>query len=211
MITWLAYANWIATSSAPTSRTVPPAPVAAPAAASPAQKPWLDASLNADQRAQLAVKAMTQKEKLNWVMSYFGHDFGKGKRIPEALPQSAGYVPGVARLGLPALFLTDAGVGVASQSGPKVRERTSLPSGLMTSGSRGLHVVVPLNGRDDFDGVRGFAHEVAGTLAAAHPDRLTTAARKKDRGDRLYLDVQRNGYAQTAVVPQGHRPPGRTT
>jgi beta-glucosidase len=107
----------------------------APAAASPVQKPWLDASLNADQRAQLAVKAMTQKEKLNWVMSYFGHDFGKGKRIPEALPQSAGYVPGVARLGLPALFLTDAGVGVASQSGPKVRERTSLPSGLMTASS----------------------------------------------------------------------------
>ena len=107
----------------------------APAAATPAQKPWLDASLNADQRAQLAVKAMTQKEKLNWVMSYFGHDFGKGKRIPEALPQSAGYVPGVARLGLPALFLTDAGVGVASQSGPKVRERTSLPSGLMTASS----------------------------------------------------------------------------
>ena len=106
-----------------------------PAPAEPAQKPWLDRSLGADQRAQLAVKAMTQKEKLNWVMSYFGHDFGKGKRIPEALAQSAGYVPGLPRLGLPALFLTDAGLGVASQAGPKVRERTSLPSGLMTASS----------------------------------------------------------------------------
>ncbi|MFE2276584.1 non-homologous end-joining DNA ligase [Streptomyces sp. NPDC059454] len=76
-----------------------------------------------------------------------------------------------------------------------------LPSALMTTGSRGLHVIVPLTGAHDFDDVRAFAREVAETLAAAHPDRLTTAARKKDRGDRLYLDVQRNAYAQTAVAP----------
>jgi bifunctional non-homologous end joining protein LigD len=76
-----------------------------------------------------------------------------------------------------------------------------LPSGLMTTGSRGLHVVVPLDGRHGFDEVREFAHDVADTLAAAHPDRLTTAARKKERGDRLYLDIGRNAYAQTAVAP----------
>ncbi|MFD7707240.1 non-homologous end-joining DNA ligase [Streptomyces sp. NPDC059786] len=76
-----------------------------------------------------------------------------------------------------------------------------LPSALMTTGSRGLHVVVPLNGRADFDEVREFAKSVADTLAGSHPDTLTTAARKKERGDRLYLDVQRNGYAQTAVAP----------
>ena len=76
-----------------------------------------------------------------------------------------------------------------------------LPSALMTTGSRGLHIVVPLTGRHDFDEVRHFARDAADTLAAGHPDRFTTAARKKDRGDRLYLDVQRNGYAQTAVAP----------
>ncbi|MFF7853085.1 non-homologous end-joining DNA ligase [Streptomyces sp. NPDC007904] len=81
-----------------------------------------------------------------------------------------------------------------------------LPSAPMTTGSRGLHVVVPLAGGQDFDEVRAFAREVADTLAAAHPDRLTTAARKKDRGDRLYLDVQRNAYAQTAVAPYTVRP-----
>ncbi|MEV0636620.1 non-homologous end-joining DNA ligase [Streptomyces sp. NPDC050619] len=80
-------------------------------------------------------------------------------------------------------------------------DELKLPSALMTTGSRGLHAVVPLNGRHDFDEVRTFARDVADTLAAAHPDRLTTAARKKDRGERLYLDVQRNAYAQTAVVP----------
>ncbi|WP_432056342.1 non-homologous end-joining DNA ligase [Streptomyces sp. bgisy022] len=76
-----------------------------------------------------------------------------------------------------------------------------LPSALMTTGSRGLHVIVPLDRRQGFDEVRAFARDVADTLADAHPDRLTTAARKKDRGDRLYLDVQRNAYAQTAVAP----------
>lgn len=76
-----------------------------------------------------------------------------------------------------------------------------LPSAPMTTGSRGLHIVVPLDGHQDFDEVREFAKDVAGVLESAHPDRFTTAARKKDRGDRLYLDVQRNAYAQTAVVP----------
>ncbi|NUR67040.1 MAG: ATP-dependent DNA ligase [Streptomyces sp.] len=76
-----------------------------------------------------------------------------------------------------------------------------LPSALMTTGSRGLHVVVPVNGHDDFDEVRAFAKDVADLLVAGHPDRFTTAARKKDRGDRLYLDIQRNAYAQTAVAP----------
>ena len=106
---------------------------AAPEPAEPSQKPWLDRSLDADQRARLAVQAMTQQEKLRWVFGYFGHDFGKSKKHPDALPQSAGYIPGTPRLGLPALFETDAGQGVASQSGPNVRERTALPSGLSTA------------------------------------------------------------------------------
>lgn len=38
-------------------------------------------------------------------------------------------------------------------------------------------------------------------LAERHPDRLTTAVRKEARGGRLYLDVQRNAYAQTVVAP----------
>ncbi|MGW2914674.1 non-homologous end-joining DNA ligase [Streptomyces asoensis] len=76
-----------------------------------------------------------------------------------------------------------------------------LPSGLMTTGSRGLHVVVPVDGGDDFDTVRAFARDAADLLVTRHPGRLTTAARKKDRGDRLYLDVQRNAYAQTAAAP----------
>ena len=89
----------------------------------------------------------------------------------------------------------------AAQLLGELLDALKLPSALMTTGSRGLHVVVPLNGRQDFDEVREFAKDVADLLVAGHPDRFTTAARKKDRGDRLYLDVQRNAYAQTAVAP----------
>ncbi|MEI5519167.1 non-homologous end-joining DNA ligase [Streptomyces brasiliscabiei] len=76
-----------------------------------------------------------------------------------------------------------------------------LPSVPMTTGSRGVHVVVPLDGHADFDAVRAFAGEIADALVRARPERLTTEPRKKDRGDRLYLDIQRNAYAQTAVAP----------
>ncbi|MET7933354.1 non-homologous end-joining DNA ligase [Streptomyces sp. NPDC005322] len=80
-----------------------------------------------------------------------------------------------------------------------------LPGLLMTTGSRGLHVVVPLDRRADFDTVRAFARDAAGVLATRHPDRLTTAARKAERRGRLYLDTQRNAYAQTAVAPYAVR------
>ncbi|MFF6994862.1 non-homologous end-joining DNA ligase [Streptomyces sp. NPDC008313] len=92
-------------------------------------------------------------------------------------------------------------VRAAARHVGELLDEVRLPSALMTTGSRGLHVVVPLNGNHGFDEVRAFARDLADVLAGAHPDLLTTAARKKDRGERLYLDVQRNAYAQTAVAP----------
>ncbi|GAA3113896.1 non-homologous end-joining DNA ligase [Streptomyces rectiviolaceus] len=80
-------------------------------------------------------------------------------------------------------------------------DELDLPSGLMTTGSRGLHVVVPLNRRDDVDDVLAFARSVAQTLAARYARELTTEPRKDARKGRLYLDVARNGYAQTVVAP----------
>ncbi|MBT2405235.1 hypothetical protein J7I97_22750 [Streptomyces sp. ISL-87] len=83
-------------------------------------------------------------------------------------------------------------------------EELELPSLLMTTGSRGVHVVVPLDRRMPFDEVRAFARDAAELLAARH-DHLTTEARKNARRGRLYLDVQRNAYAQTAVAPYAVR------
>jgi bifunctional non-homologous end joining protein LigD len=82
-----------------------------------------------------------------------------------------------------------------------LEDELRLPVLLMTSGSRGLHVIVPLDRREAFDGVRSFASGAAALLARRHPERLTDRHRKAERGDRVYLDVQRNAYAQTAVAP----------
>ncbi|MEU2681014.1 non-homologous end-joining DNA ligase [Streptomyces sp. NPDC007107] len=84
-------------------------------------------------------------------------------------------------------------------------DELELPAAVMTTGSRGLHVVVPLDRRAPFDEVRDLAHRISGLLAARHPETLTTAPRKQARGGRLYLDVQRNAYAQTAVAPYAVR------
>lgn len=71
----------------------------------------------------------------------------------------------------------------------------------LATGGRGLHLVVPLDRSADFDTVRSFARDVAATLAARHPARLTVEVRKNKRRGRVFLDVLRNAYAQTAVPP----------
>ena len=76
---------------------------------------------------------------------------------------------------------------------------------LKTTGSRGLHVVVPISRGPDFDTVRQFARDVAGIVAADDPAHRTVEQRKDKRGDRIYLDVMRNAYAQTAVAPYAVR------
>lgn len=74
----------------------------------------------------------------------------------------------------------------------------------MTTGSRGLHVVVPLDRGSDFATVRRFARDVAETLVRRDP-RLTTAVRTAARQGRLFVDYLRNGWAQTAVAPYAVR------
>ncbi len=80
-------------------------------------------------------------------------------------------------------------------------DELSLHAGVKTTGSRGLHVLVPLRRREDFDTVREFARDCARVLVARQPARYTLEQRKDRRGGRLYLDVQRNAYGQTAVAP----------
>jgi len=76
----------------------------------------------------------------------------------------------------------------------------------MTTGSRGIHVVVAIRRRHPYDEVRDAALAVADALVEQHPDDLTTAFRKEKREGRLFLDVNRNGRAQTAVPPYAVRP-----
>jgi bifunctional non-homologous end joining protein LigD len=94
---------------------------------------------------------------------------------------------------------------LAAASLRELLDEIGLPAFLKSSGSRGLHVVVPLVPAADTDEVNVFSQAVADVLAARHPDDLTTEGRIAKRHDRLYLDTGRNGYAQHMAAPYAVR------
>ena len=75
----------------------------------------------------------------------------------------------------------------------------------MTTGSQGLHVVVPLPRVEHFDEVRDFAKLVAKYLVQKYPQEFTIAIRKDKREGKVFLDYLRNSYAQTGVCPYSVR------
>jgi bifunctional non-homologous end joining protein LigD len=75
-----------------------------------------------------------------------------------------------------------------------------------TTGSRGLHVLTPLIRGAEFDQVRAFARNLAERCVAGDPHHLTTEVRKNKRGDRIFVDIARNAYAQTAAPAYAVRP-----
>jgi bifunctional non-homologous end joining protein LigD len=92
----------------------------------------------------------------------------------------------------------------AGEMGDLLRE-LGLEPFVMTTGSRGYHVVLALQRRQDFDAARAFARDVARLAAARDPERLTIEQRKAKRGGRIFLDVMRNTYAHTSVAPYAVR------
>lgn len=76
---------------------------------------------------------------------------------------------------------------------------------IMSTGSKGFHILVPLDGEASFDESRECASRIAKYLAGQFPDRYTTETRKDQRGGRLFLDYLRNSYGQTGVAPYSLR------
>jgi bifunctional non-homologous end joining protein LigD len=74
-----------------------------------------------------------------------------------------------------------------------------------TTGGKGLHVHVPLDGAQDFEAVRQLARQAGGALAARAPDLVSTEQRKDKRGGLIYLDAMRNAYGQHAAAPYSVR------
>jgi bifunctional non-homologous end joining protein LigD len=72
-----------------------------------------------------------------------------------------------------------------------------LPSWVKTSGSKGFHIVVPLDGTTDTGEVAGFANAVGSLLVQHAPTHLTQEFSKADRSGRIYVDTGRNGYSAT--------------
>ena len=72
-----------------------------------------------------------------------------------------------------------------------------LPCWIKTSGSKGFHIAVPLDGKSDFGEVAHFAHRVGRMLVQRDPQHLTQEFSKADRGGRILIDTGRNGYSAT--------------
>ncbi len=96
--------------------------------------PWANSSLSPDERAAMVVKEMTLDEKIS--MLHGTGMMGLSPMSPLAISSNggAGYVPGIARLGIPAIQMSDAAYGVRS-SGENGRYSTALPSDMAGAAS----------------------------------------------------------------------------
>jgi bifunctional non-homologous end joining protein LigD len=96
----------------------------------------------------------------------------------------------------------------AARAGLRVKaglETLKLRCYAKTSGSRGLHILVPIVVGPDANDVLAFAESFVARVAAAHPDDLTVAHSIASRRGRVYLDPFRNGFGQTVVAPYSVR------
>ena len=88
--------------------------------------------------------------------------------------------------------LRDAALGLRD-----LLDELGLPSWVKTSGSKGFHIVVPLDGKSEMGEVARFAHHVGTMLVKRDPQNLTQEFSKADRGRRILIDTGRNGYSAT--------------
>ncbi len=96
---------------------------------------------------------------------------------------------------------------VAKRLKDLLADKLGLPVFLMTTGSKGLHVVSPLQRNTTFDEIRDFTQSVAEYLEQNDNDEeMTTAIRKNKRGNKVFIDTTRNSFGQTAVAPYSVRP-----
>ena len=103
--------------------------------------PWMNTALRPDERADLLLAQMTQDEQLQMVHGLCWREHlacptaaSRRKPLRPILPGTAGYVPGIPRLGIPPLIESDAGLGIAN--GGRMRpgdKATALPSGSLTA------------------------------------------------------------------------------
>ena len=84
-------------------------------------------------------------------------------------------------------------------------DELGLHSWVKTSGSKGFHIVVPLDAKADFGAVHRCAHTVGTVLVSREPTRLTQEFSKADRGGRILVDTGRNGYSATFAAPYAVR------
>jgi bifunctional non-homologous end joining protein LigD len=92
----------------------------------------------------------------------------------------------------------------AREAGARLSDLGLVPYAMVT-GSRGIHVVCPLRRGPGFSDVHGFTRALAERMVEDSPAKLTLEWHKAERGDRIYVDVNRIAYAQHAVAPYAVR------
>jgi bifunctional non-homologous end joining protein LigD len=85
-------------------------------------------------------------------------------------------------------------------------EELGLPSWIKTSGSKGFHIAVPLDGKTEIGTAAGFAHGVGRVLVQRYPKELTLEFYKEDRAGRILVDTGRNDYSATFAAAYAVRP-----
>jgi bifunctional non-homologous end joining protein LigD len=81
-----------------------------------------------------------------------------------------------------------------------------LESWVKTSGSKGFHIVVPLDQKHHYGEVGAFGAAVGALLVERDPEHLTLEFAKADRAGRIYVDTGRNGFGATFAAPYSVRP-----
>jgi bifunctional non-homologous end joining protein LigD len=84
-------------------------------------------------------------------------------------------------------------------------DELGLQSFLKTTGGKGLHVVIPLVRRDEWDEVKAFTKAVAEKVVASEPGRYTANMSKASRKGKVFIDYLRNGRGATSICAYSTR------
>jgi bifunctional non-homologous end joining protein LigD len=84
-------------------------------------------------------------------------------------------------------------------------EELSLQGFLKTSGGKGLHIVVPIAPKLDWDTVKDLSQAVVQHLASTFPDRFVIKSGGRNRVGKLFIDYLRNGRGATTVAAYSAR------
>jgi bifunctional non-homologous end joining protein LigD len=87
----------------------------------------------------------------------------------------------------------------------EIFDEIDLSAFVKVTGSKGLHVVAPLDGKSTFAEVHELTNTIAKMMCERHPDIVTQEFYKKDRAGRLFLDTLRNALGATVVAPYSLR------
>jgi bifunctional non-homologous end joining protein LigD len=93
----------------------------------------------------------------------------------------------------------------ATQLTLSVLDELGLTCFLKTSGGKGIHLVVPLTPKEDWEAVKSFSHAIVKHIAKLLPDRFSAVSGPKNRVGRIFIDYLRNGLGATTICAYAAR------